>query len=34
MLYPILTPSRFVCDLSGVWDFKLDNGQGFEEKWQ
>ena len=34
MLYPILTPSRFVCDLSGVWDFKLDNGKGFEEKWQ
>lgn len=34
MLYPILTPSRFLCDLSGVWDFKLDNGKGFEEKWQ
>lgn len=34
MLYPILTPSRFLCDLSGVWDFKLDNGRGFEEKWQ
>lgn len=34
MLYPILTPSRFLCDLSGVWDFKLDNGNGFEEKWQ
>lgn len=34
MLYPILTPSRFLSDLSGVWDFKLDNGKGFEEKWQ
>ena len=33
MLYPILTPSRFLSDLSGVWDFKLDNGKGFEEKW-
>lgn len=33
MLYPILTPSRFVSDLSGVWEFKLDNGKGFEEKW-
>ena len=26
MLYPILTPSRFLCDLSGVWNFKLDDG--------
>lgn len=34
MLYPILTPSRFLCDLSGVWDFKLDDGKGFEDKWQ
>lgn len=33
MLYPILTESRFLCDLSGTWDFKLDNGKGFEEKW-
>ncbi len=33
MLYPILTPSRFLCDLSGIWKFKLDNGTGFEEKW-
>lgn len=33
MLYPILTPSRFLSDLSGVWEFKLDNGKGFEEKW-
>ena len=33
MLYPILTDSRLVSDLSGIWNFKLDNGQGFEEKW-
>ena len=33
MLYPVLTSSRFVNDLSGIWAFKLDNGNGFEEKW-
>lgn len=33
MLYPILTPSRLLSDLGGVWDFKLDNGHGFEEQW-
>ena len=33
MLYPIMTSSRTVSDLSGIWDFKLDNGRGFEEKW-
>ena len=33
MLYPILTESRLLSDLSGVWDFKLDNGKGFDEKW-
>lgn len=33
MLYPILTPSRLLSDLSGMWDFKLDQGHGFEEKW-
>ncbi len=33
MLYPILTSSRFLFDLSGIWDFKLDNGRGFLEKW-
>ena len=33
MLYPILTNSRFVSDLSGVWKFKLDQGMGFDEKW-
>ena len=33
MLYPIITGSRMVMDLSGIWDFALDNGKGFEEKW-
>ncbi|MBQ9643761.1 MAG: beta-glucuronidase [Lachnospiraceae bacterium] len=33
MLYPVMTASRLVSDLSGVWAFKLDNGNGFEEKW-
>ena len=33
MLYPIATPSRLLMDISGVWDFQLDDGKGFEEKW-
>lgn len=34
MLYPILTDSRCVMDLSGTWEFKRDaDGKGFEEKW-
>lgn len=33
MLYPIMTSSRALIDLSGIWDFKLDDGSGFEEKW-
>lgn len=33
MLYPTQTPSRLVSDLSGLWDFKLDDGVGFDEKW-
>ena len=33
MLYPILTPSRLLSDLSGVWAFKLDDGHGFEQEW-
>ena len=34
MLYPVMTESRLLMDLSGVWDFKLDqDGEGFEEKW-
>lgn len=34
MLYPIMTKSRLLMDLSGIWNFRLDNGNGFEEKWQ
>lgn len=33
MLYPILTESRFLSDLSGTWAFRADDGKGFEEKW-
>lgn len=33
MLYPIQTVSRALMDLSGIWDFQLDNGCAFEEKW-
>ena len=33
MLYPIMTESRQIIDLSGIWNFKLDNGCGFVEKW-
>ncbi|MEC0138929.1 beta-glucuronidase [Paenibacillus macerans] len=33
MLYPIVTASRSVIDLSGIWNFKLDPGRGFAEKW-
>jgi beta-glucuronidase len=33
MLYPILTETRQVIELNGIWRFKLDKGNGFEEKW-
>lgn len=33
MLYPAQTTSRMVQDLSGIWDFKLDDGTGFDEAW-
>lgn len=33
MLYPKMNSARAVLDLSGVWEFRLDNGHGFEEKW-
>lgn len=33
MLYPIMTESRSVIDLNGIWNFKLDKGNGFTEKW-
>ncbi|ARK29794.1 beta-glucuronidase [Halalkalibacter krulwichiae] len=33
MLYPITTETRGVIDLNGTWNFKLDDGKGFEQKW-
>ena len=33
MLYTKINDARTVMDLSGIWDFKLDDGKGFEEKW-
>lgn len=33
MLYPIMTTSRELIDLNGIWNFKLDHGAGFAEKW-
>src|SRR5579872_2873793 len=33
MLYPILTPSRELVDVNGIWNFRLDHGRGFEEEW-
>jgi len=34
MLYPIVTETRAVIDLNGIWKFKLDHGSGFDEHWQ
>lgn len=34
MLYPIMTETRQVIDLNGIWNFKLDKGVGFDEEWQ
>lgn len=33
MLYPIITETRNVIDLQGIWSFKLDHGQGLAEGW-
>ncbi|WP_438349689.1 hypothetical protein ACP8HI_03155 [Paenibacillus sp. FA6] len=33
MLYPIITDSRGIIELNGIWNFKLDKGEGFNEKW-
>lgn len=33
MLYPIITESRKLIDLNGIWNFKLDNGNGLKEEW-
>ncbi|MED4227535.1 beta-glucuronidase [Neobacillus cucumis] len=34
MLYPIVTETRSIIDLNGIWNFKLDAGNGFKENWQ
>ena len=33
MLYPIMTTSRELIDLNGIWNFKLDHGAGSAEEW-
>jgi beta-glucuronidase len=33
MLYPIMTTSRELIDLNGIWKFQLDPGTGFAEEW-
>ncbi len=33
MLYPIMTTTRELVDLNGIWKFKLDHGVGFAEEW-
>ena len=33
MLYPIMTESRAIFDLNGIWNFQFDTGKAFEEKW-
>ena len=33
MLYPIMTETRNIINLNGIWDFKLDKGNGFSDKW-
>lgn len=33
MLYPVLNVSRNLIDLSGIWNFRPDNGEAFDAKW-
>lgn len=33
MLYPILNEARTLLDLSGIWKFRLDDGNGFAQEW-
>jgi Beta-galactosidase/beta-glucuronidase len=33
MLFPKANASRNLIDLSGIWQFKFDDGNGFSEKW-
>ena len=34
MLYPIVTESRQLIDLNGIWKFKLDKEYGLTEEWR
>nr|WP_263323392.1 beta-glucuronidase [Neobacillus sp. Marseille-Q6967] len=34
MLYPITTETRGIIDLNGIWNFKLDKGNGFDQNWE
>lgn len=34
MLYPLVTDTRNLIDLNGIWNFKLDKGNGFQESWE
>jgi beta-glucuronidase len=34
MLYPIVTETRSIIDLNGIWSFKLDLGNGYQDNWQ
>ena len=33
MLYPVSTESRQLVGLDGIWNFKLDKGNGLSDKW-
>jgi len=33
MVYPIISETRNVIDLNGIWNFKLDLGAGLQEEW-
>ena len=33
MLYPVMTMSRELIDLNGIWQFRLDHGRGFADEW-
>ncbi len=33
MLYPITTETRGIMDLNDIWNFKVDSGNGFSDKW-
>ncbi len=33
MLFPIMTSTRTLISLNGLWNFQMDKGIGFDEKW-